>query len=251
MDCKKEETLRRGPWLEEEDERLVKFVNLSGERRWDSLARVSGLNRSGKSCRLRWMNYLNPNLKHGPMSQEDKVIILQLHALWGNKWSKIARRLPGRTDNEIKNYWRTNFRKKGEAQNYGRYKNDVVGGDKIIDLRGNTGEELLCKYKETESTRKTQEHGFHEIVNKRSMENGKENNDGICERESFGVMNSPYENRISDWISDISTDQSEANHFEDNSSCHNENNSKNSLNIGSWWFQETRDFEEFSCSLWS
>lgn len=172
-----------------------------------------------------------------------------------NRWSKIARRLPGRTDNEIKNYWRTHFREKGEAQNYGRYKNDVFAADKIIDWRGDTGEELLRKYKETEITtnRKTQEHGFDEIVkefNQRSMESDKETDGGICERESFGVMNSPYENRISDWISEISTDRSEANHFDDNSSSSNDNSIKN-LNIGSWWFQETRDFEEFSCSLWS
>lgn len=167
-----------------------------------------------------------------------------------NRWSKIARRLPGRTDNEIKNYWRTNFRKKGEAQNCGRYKNDVFVADKIIEWKENTGEELLRKYKEIETTRKSQEHGFDEIVNQRSLEIGKEKNGGICERGSFDVRNSPYENQISDWISEISTDQSEANHFEDNSSCNNENNSKNSLNVGSWWFQETRDFEGFSCSLW-
>ncbi|KAG7565502.1 Homeobox-like domain superfamily [Arabidopsis suecica] len=237
MDFKKEETLRKGPWLEEEDERLVKFITLLGERRWDSLAKVSGLKRSGKSCRLRWMNYLNPSLKRGPMSQEEDRIIFQLHALWGNKWSKIARRLPGRTDNEIKNYWRTHSRKKEEAQNY----------DKVIEWRGNTGEELLHNYKETEITRTrttSHEHGFVEVV---SMESGKETNCGICGRESYGFMNSPYENRISDWISEISTDQSEANISEDHSSSSSENN----INIGTWWFQETRDFEEFSCSLWS
>ncbi|KAG7628321.1 Transcription factor MYB27 [Arabidopsis thaliana] len=238
MDFKKEETLRRGPWLEEEDERLVKVISLLGERRWDSLAIVSGLKRSGKSCRLRWMNYLNPTLKRGPMSQEEERIIFQLHALWGNKWSKIARRLPGRTDNEIKNYWRTHYRKNQENQNY----------DKVIEWRGNTGEELLHKYKETEITgtkMTSQEYGFVEVV---SMESGKEANGSVGGRESFGVMKSPYENRISDWISEISTDQSEANLSEDHSSnsC-----SENNINIGTWWFQETRDFEEFSCSLWS
>nr|VDD57223.1 unnamed protein product [Brassica oleracea] len=245
MDYKKEETLRRGPWLEEEDERLVKFVTLLGERRWDSLARVSGLKRSGKSCRLRWMNYLNPSLKHGPMSQEEETIIFQLHSQWGNKWSKIARRLPGRTDNEVKNYYRTHFRKKLEAQNY----------DKIIDWRKNPGEELFHKYKETEiawTRTTTQEHGFDKPVKEskqKNMESDKETNGGICEREGFGVMNSPYENRISDWISEISTDRSDANFLEDRTSSSSENNIN--INVGSWWFQETRDFEEFSCSLWS
>lgn len=121
--------------------------------------------------------------------------------------------------------------------------------DKVIDWSENTREELLSKYKETEITRTratSQEHSFDEVVkkfNQRSMET----NGGICERENFGVMNSPYENRISDWISEISTDQSEANLLEDHSSSSSENN----INIGTWWFQETRDFEEFSCSLWS
>ncbi|KAJ0241592.1 Transcription factor MYB27 [Hirschfeldia incana] len=243
MDFKKEQTLRRGPWLEEEDERLVKFVTLLGERRWDSLARVSGLKRSGKSCRLRWMNYLNPSLKRGPMSQEEEAIIFQLHAFWGNKWAKIARRLPGRTDNEVKNYYRTHFRKKMEARNY----------DKIIDWSGNTGEGLLRKYKKTEIMwTTTQEHSLDKTVKESkqiNMESDKETYGSICEKESFGVMNSPYENRISDWISEISTDQSDENLLEDRTSSSSEHNIN--FNVASWWFQETRNFEEFSSSLWS
>lgn len=94
-----EEKLRKGPWHEEEDELLVTFVTLFGERRWDYIAKASGLKRSGKSCRLRWLNYLRPNIKHG--------------------WSRIARSLPGRTDNEIKNCWRTRIRKKIQAQEQG------------------------------------------------------------------------------------------------------------------------------------
>ncbi|GFQ06035.1 myb-related protein mybas1 [Phtheirospermum japonicum] len=105
--------LRKGPWLEEEDEQLAAAVAVLGDRRWDALAKASGLRRSGKSCRLRWMNYLRPNLKHGNISEDEEKIIVELHEKWGNKWSRIARRLPGRTDNEIKNYWRSHLRKKG------------------------------------------------------------------------------------------------------------------------------------------
>lgn len=118
--------------------------------------------------------------------------------------------------------------------------------DKIIEWRENAGEELR-KHKKTEITRTrttTQEHGFD--VNVKEF-NHKEIDCGILERESFGIMNSPYENRISNWISEISTDQGEANPLEDQSSS----SSANNVNIGSWWFEETGDFEEFSCSLWS
>ncbi|XP_011620372.1 myb-related protein MYBAS1-like [Amborella trichopoda] len=111
-----EEEQRRGPWIEEEDIKLAMSVKLIGERRWDHIAQVSGLKRSGKSCRLRWMNYLHPDLKHGRMTAQEECLVLQLHARWGNKWSQIARRLPGRTDNEIKNYWRTHLRKEAQER---------------------------------------------------------------------------------------------------------------------------------------
>ncbi|XP_071709619.1 transcription factor MYB57-like [Rutidosis leptorrhynchoides] len=109
-------SFRRGPWLEEEDEVLAMIVGALGEKHWDALAKESGLRRSGKSCRLRWMNYLRPNLKRGEITHEEEQIIINLHNQLGNKWSKIAKRLPGRTDNEIKNYWRSHLKKKSEAQ---------------------------------------------------------------------------------------------------------------------------------------
>ncbi|XP_062181763.1 myb-related protein MYBAS1-like isoform X2 [Phragmites australis] len=110
------EELRKGPWTEQEDMQLVCTVRLFGDRRWDFIAQVSGLNRTGKSCRLRWVNYLHPDLKHGRMSPQEEHLIIELHARWGNRWSRIARRLPGRTDNEIKNYWRTHMRKKAQER---------------------------------------------------------------------------------------------------------------------------------------
>jgi myb proto-oncogene protein len=71
----------------------------------------AGLKRTGKSCRLRWLNYLRPDLRRGNITPQEQLLILELHSRWGNRWSKIAQHLPGRTDNEIKNYWRTRVQK--------------------------------------------------------------------------------------------------------------------------------------------
>ncbi|XP_074302255.1 uncharacterized protein LOC141633722 [Silene latifolia] len=103
---------RKGPWTTQEDRLLIEYVKVHGEGRWNSVARLGGLRRNGKSCRLRWVNYLRPDLKRGQITPQEETIILELHARWGNRWSTIARSLPGRTDNEIKNYWRTHFKKK-------------------------------------------------------------------------------------------------------------------------------------------
>ncbi|KAJ1425627.1 SANT/Myb domain [Sesbania bispinosa] len=87
--------IRKGPWTLDEDTILVNYIT------------THGLRRSGKSCRLRWLNYLRPDVRRGNITLEEQILILELHSRWGNRWSKIAQHLPGRTDNEIKNYWRT------------------------------------------------------------------------------------------------------------------------------------------------
>ncbi|KAJ6389028.1 hypothetical protein OIU77_027392 [Salix suchowensis] len=76
------------------------------------MVRSPWLNRCGKSCRLRWINYLRPDVKRGEFSEEEERVIVNLHSALGNKWSRIANHLPGRTDNEIKNFWNTHIRKK-------------------------------------------------------------------------------------------------------------------------------------------
>uniref|UniRef100_A0A5B6YTB9 Uncharacterized protein n=1 Tax=Davidia involucrata TaxID=16924 RepID=A0A5B6YTB9_DAVIN len=103
--------LRRGPWTLEEDTLLIRYIACHGEGRWNLLATRSGLRRTGKSCRLRWLNYLKPDVKRGNLTPQEQLLILELHSKWGNRWSKIAQHLPGRTDNEIKNYWRTRVQK--------------------------------------------------------------------------------------------------------------------------------------------
>ncbi|XP_042507526.1 MYB-like transcription factor 4 [Macadamia integrifolia] len=109
--CEKAHT-NKGAWTKEEDDRLIAHIRAHGEGCWRSLPKAAGLLRCGKSCRLRWINYLRPDLKRGNFTEEEDELIIKLHSLLGNKWSLIAGRLPGRTDNEIKNYWNTHIRRK-------------------------------------------------------------------------------------------------------------------------------------------
>ncbi|XP_007030073.2 PREDICTED: transcription repressor MYB5 [Theobroma cacao] len=104
--------IKRGPWTPEEDELLANYIKREGEGRWRTLPKRAGLLRCGKSCRLRWMNYLRPSVKRGRIAPDEEDLILRLHRLLGNRWSLIAGRIPGRTDNEIKNYWNTHLSKK-------------------------------------------------------------------------------------------------------------------------------------------
>jgi len=104
--------LHRGPWSAREDALLMNYIQTNGEGNWRSLPKNAGLLRCGKSCRLRWMNYLRPDIKRGNISPEEEDLIMRMHALLGNRWSLIAGRIPGRTDNEIKNYWNTHLSKR-------------------------------------------------------------------------------------------------------------------------------------------
>uniref|UniRef100_A0A7C9CYH6 Uncharacterized protein n=1 Tax=Opuntia streptacantha TaxID=393608 RepID=A0A7C9CYH6_OPUST len=103
---------KKGLWSPEEDQRLRDYILHHGHGCWSSVPRNAGLQRNGKSCRLRWINYLRPGLKRGTFSSQEEETILTLHQTLGNKWAQIAQHLPGRTDNEIKNYWHSYLKKK-------------------------------------------------------------------------------------------------------------------------------------------
>lgn len=111
--CCDKATVKKGPWSPEEDAKLKSYIEQNGTGgNWIALPQKIGLKRCGKSCRLRWLNYLRPNIKHGGFSDEEDMIILSLYISIGSRWSIIAAQLPGRTDNDIKNYWNTRLKKK-------------------------------------------------------------------------------------------------------------------------------------------
>ncbi|KAG7600714.1 SANT/Myb domain [Arabidopsis suecica] len=110
--CCDKNKVKRGPWSPQEDLTLITFIQKHGHQNWRSLPKLAGLMRCGKSCRLRWINYLRPDVKRGNFSKKEEDAIIHYHQTLGNKWSKIASFLPGRTDNEIKNVWNTHLKKR-------------------------------------------------------------------------------------------------------------------------------------------
>ncbi|XP_076949701.1 transcription factor MYB72-like [Bidens hawaiensis] len=111
--CCDKTKVKRGPWSPEEDTILRNHIQNHGTGgNWIALPHKAGLKRCGKSCRLRWLNYLRPDIKLGGFTEEEDNIILSLYINIGSRWSVIASHLQGRTDNDVKNHWNTKLKKK-------------------------------------------------------------------------------------------------------------------------------------------
>ncbi|KAK4345010.1 hypothetical protein RND71_035186 [Anisodus tanguticus] len=142
--CCSKQKVKRGLWSPEEDEKLIRHITTHGHGCWSSVPKLAGLQRCGKSCRLRWINYLRPDLRRGSFTEQEEGIIIDVHRILGNRWAQIAKHLPGRTDNEVKNFWNSFIKKKLIAQG--------------IDPNTHN----LLKTKTKNSTKKTNNYTYHQ-----------------------------------------------------------------------------------------
>ncbi|CAH2036949.1 unnamed protein product [Thlaspi arvense] len=129
--------MKKGEWTAEEDQKLVAYINEHGICDWRSLPKRAGLKRCGKSCRLRWLNYLRPGIKRGKFTPREEEEIIKLHAVLGNRWAAIAKQMENRTDNDIKNHWNSCLKKRLKRNGIDPMTHEPI----VINLTVNTTDE--------------------------------------------------------------------------------------------------------------
>ncbi|XP_043688017.1 MYB-like transcription factor 4 [Telopea speciosissima] len=149
--CCNKQKVKRGLWSPEEDEKLVNYITTHGHGCWSSVPKQAGLQRCGKSCRLRWINYLRPELKRGSFSEQEERTIIDVHRILGNRWAQIAKHLPGRTDNEVKNFWNSCIKKKLIAQGLDPKTHNLLPSHQFSSNKNNNACNNLHIYQEPTS----------------------------------------------------------------------------------------------------